>query len=132
MCSEVSCIDFEDRDLGSISPSPAVCCNFHENIFDQHNDRWVFAQTVTLCTSPKEIEQRTQKVAKIASKNPNANGRADITFEWGGKDGPTVSGSISGGFSDDKGNRAGVKVEVQSDGSGKATISAEHEKKPGS
>jgi hypothetical protein len=131
--SEVSCIDFENRDLGSIySPSPAVSYNFHENIFDQHNGRLGLEKTVILCKAPKEVEQRTQKVAKIASSNANASGRADITFEWGGKDGPSVSGSISGSCSDDRGNKAEVRVSVESDGSGKATVSAEHDKKPGS
>lgn len=129
MCNEVSCLDFEDRDFGSVySHSPAVSYSFHENIFDGHNDYPVLMNTVTFCKALKEIEQRIQKTAKIAPMDTNVGGKAEITIEWGGKGGPSISGSISGGVSDDNGNKVEVKVEVEGDGSGKATVSAERDK----
>ena len=62
----------------------------------------------------------------------SVSGKGEITVEWGGKEGTKISGGVSGGVSDSKGNKAEVKVEVENDGSGKATLSAEHEKKSSS
>jgi hypothetical protein len=61
--------------------------------------------------------------------NANVAGKAEITIEWGGKEGPSIKGSASGSVSDDSGNKAEVKVEVESNGSGKATVSVEHDEK---
>jgi hypothetical protein len=50
-----------------------------------------------------------------------------FTVEWGNPGGPSISGYVSGSASDDKGNKTEVKVEVNDDGSGKATVSASHD-----
>jgi hypothetical protein len=49
-----------------------------------------------------------------------------IDISWGGDKGTEASGYVSGSASDDKGNEAELKVEVNSDGSGSANISASH------
>lgn len=56
------------------------------------------------------------------------SGKAEVTIEWGGKEGTKVSGSISESANDHKGNQVEAKVKVESDGIKKATISASHEK----
>jgi hypothetical protein len=92
----------------------------------------MLAKTVTFSKTSQEIDLRTQEAAKIATMSANVSGKAEITVECGGKEGLSVSGSISGSVGDNKGNKAEVRVEVERDGSLKATVSAEHEKKTGS
>jgi len=62
-----------------------------------------------------KVECKTQGIAqqyKIAPMDTNVDGMAEITVEWGGKDGPTFTGSVSGSVRDNNGNKAEVKVEV--------------------
>ncbi len=127
--SEVSYIEFEDRDTEGTSPSCKGTRHLHKNIFDEQTSCVGIRKTVILRETPLEIELRTHRAAKIASRGNNLNGKAEITVEWGGNDKPSVSGSVSGSVTDDKGNKAKVKVTVENNGSGKATVSAERDKK---
>ncbi len=49
------------------------------------------------------------------------------TISWGGEKGVEISGYASGSASDDNGNTADVTVEVNSDGTGSATVSVSHD-----
>ena len=130
MISEIGDVNFEDRNLEpSRSSSPIVSYPYHENIFAQHGDHSVLTKSVAFSNALKEVEQRTQQAAKIAPMGANVTAKTEVTIEWGGKQGTSINGSVSGSVSDNKGNKTEVRVQVERDGSGKATISAEHEKK---
>ena len=62
----------------------------------------------------------------------NVTAEIGATISWGGGDGVQASGRVSGSVSDDNGNKADVKVEIKSDGSGSASVSASHEEPSGS
>jgi len=59
-----------------------------------------------------------------AHKAPDGNVRAEVTVEWGGKDGTKVDYSVRGEVHDDKG-QIEMKVDIDNDGQGKFTASGE-------
>jgi hypothetical protein len=61
-----------------------------------------------------------------------AGGRVEgkVVFEWGGEEGPSWSSGISAEAHDDKGNYAKVEVRKDSDGKGRAEVSAGHNDEP--
>lgn len=128
-------VNFDDVDrLSRYDGAPArfdepnKSFDFHESICSQYNGGAIFAKSTALTSHVTELEQRTQRAAKVAPMDANVGVKAEITCEWGGKDGVTVSGSISGSVSDDKGNSVEAKAEIDSDGSGRVSAAAEHEK----
>ena len=138
MSSEISLIDFDECDGYSRSPYSASTSNdssFQERIFVHGSNFQGLARGVTLHIIRSNAEQRVQAAANnrgIAPMGASVSGEVGVTVEWGGSKGTEVSGHASGSVSDDKGNAVDATVEVASDGSGSATVSASHEEKSGS
>ena len=82
---------------------------------------------------PGEIDQRIQGIARKSGLpiGPMGNVSGEIGGEakWGGDQGFTISGYLSGKVSDDYGNTASTDVTVRSDGSGSVSASVSHEEK---
>lgn len=74
-------------------------------------------------------ESKTQRVAQNQMIIPVGNVKGEVggTISWGGEDGVEISGYVSGSASDDRGNTASIEVEINSDGSGSATVSGSHD-----
>jgi hypothetical protein len=109
--AEVSSVDFDDPYLrGSPHSSPEKGLGFHEKIFTEGADCITFTRSANLLTTLTEGERKVAGAANIASMGANVSGEVKITVEWGGKDGPSVSGSVSGSVSDDRGNAMEAEV----------------------
>ena len=135
MSSEIGSVDVDE--LGGYNDwsrivTDAPVADLYSNIFVPKNHCCKLPIIVTVQTGLSHIEKESQKVAQIIAPMGKVSGEAGITFEWGGSNGSEVSGYVSGGASDDKGNKAEVKVEVKSDGSGNATVAVSHDKDSGS
>lgn len=131
-------VSFDDVDRlcrydGALAPldTPAKNFDFHASICSQYNGRAVLAKSSVLNNHVTELEQRTQRAARIAPMG-NVSGEAGVTVNWGGNDGPSIGGYVSGSASDDKGNSVDLTVEVNNDGTGSATVSASHDQDTGS
>lgn len=79
------------------------------------------------------VDQTAQKVglgnAQERIKPLGASGSVKGGIEWGGKEGPKASGSVSIEVKDKSGNGVQAEIVQNSDGTGSATISATVEAK---
>lgn len=92
-------------------------------------DRHVLSCKITECTNLTTIDSKTQAEARHKLLKPmkvSGSVSGDVTINWGGKDGVSISGGASGEVRDDKGNYAKGEVRQNSNGEGSATISAGH------
>lgn len=125
MSYEVSSVGFDEFEESSrwvgFDPNPHIA-TFHEVIFSGPSDFYHVERVIQFGNKTRSVAQQ----CRVSSVDASVGGKAEITVGWGGKDGTTISGSISGSVSDSNGNKAEVKVEVENDGSGTATVSAEH------
>lgn len=108
--------------------------DFHENIcsLSEHSPRLIKATH-----SNRQLSSLERKVHKIGEEcriapTGNISGEIGGKISWGGEEGVQGSVYASGSASDDNGNKAEATVEVNSDGSGSATVSASHEEETGS
>lgn len=128
MCNEIGRTDFEEMDHGLGFSAPHVNPPFHRSIFSKQDSRIALIKNIIAYKKPAEAMQRIQQAAEVVFIATNVSGRAEVTVEWGGGNGPTISGSIAGSVSDNKGNKVEAKVEATGDSYGKATIAVEHDK----
>lgn len=129
MCTEIGSNsgDFDVSHFELDKPSSAFPkSNFHEHIFSQGNACKSFVQNVTLLRSLTASEKRVEKASFVVTPL-GVSGEGGVTFTWGDDKGVQVSGHASASISDENGNSVEATIEVESDGSGKATISAKHE-----
>lgn len=138
MLSEISFEDFDRLDTYErtiVQPGLSLA-TFHQAICTSTCGIRSVERMIISDGAPTEIEQRTQRLARShrIEKVPmgNVSGEAGITISWGGDNGPSVGGYVSGGASDDKGNSVEVNVQVNGDGTGSATASASHDEDTGS
>jgi len=101
-------------------------------------DQQSLFQTTDLRYDRTDIDQKVEAVARgpinngltpMLTSGIDASVKTEVEFSWDGKEGTTCTGSISGRADDDKGNFAEVKASQNSNGEGKASISAGHESK---
>lgn len=134
MSSEISLssVDFDEYERyyrSSFSPTTPSAINMHDRICVQVGNCSPYTKTVVLQTTRSEVEEKTQRIARQNGREiapMGVSGEAGVTIEWGSK-GTEVSAYVSGKASDDNGNQAEVKVEVNDDGSGSATVSVSHD-----
>ena len=78
------------------------------------------------------IESRLAKLEEVfrrgMAENTGGDMRLDLELDWGGREGPKISGSVGIQIHDDKGNQVEGKIQQDSDGTGSAKISVSHEK----
>jgi hypothetical protein len=65
---------------------------------------------------------------QIKPMDVDAGFKATVEWSWGGKESTPVSGSLAVSANDDKGNYAEITVTRDSNGEGKTTVTAGHEK----
>jgi hypothetical protein len=127
----LSSVDFDKYPGVSFASAAQYEEIFHERIFSQHPNCQVVTKITVLLTARSEVEERTEKASRnhvirnIPIKGVSAE--AGVSIEWGGQKGTGVSGYVSGSAEDDRGNKAEVKVEVNDDGSGKASVVVGHD-----
>ena len=122
--------EFDQYYDASISESIAQSANMHQIPFSSVHSSFVLHQIRVQRRNESEMEQRIQAAVRTVGLKTLAkgiSGEAGIKWEWGGNEGSGLSGYVSGSASDDKGNKAEVEVEVNSDGSGNVTASVSHE-----
>ena len=106
--------------------------SFHEAICTSSSGNpHRFIQATYLNRPFSNIENKAQKIVQNHRIAPmgNVSGEIGGKISWGGEDGTQASGYVSGSASDDNGNTVEATVEVNSDGSGSASVSASHEEK---
>ncbi len=128
MLTEVSSCSLEDWDeyARGLSKSFSSPFPWHERIFSQ-TDHSSPMKHVTISNSPNQEEEKIRKTFGTSPVAADLRGRADLIFEWGGKDGPSWSASASATARDDHGNEVEVKAEVHDDGTGKVALSGAHD-----
>ena len=105
--------------------------SFHEAICTSSGNPYRFIQATYLNRPLSNIDSKAQKIVQNHRIAPmgNINGEIGGKISWGGEDGVQASGYVSGSASDNNGNTVEATVEVNSDGSGNASVSASHEEK---
>ncbi len=125
MISEIGEFGYDDGHEKWEFTSPSNGHAFYQHICSQDYDYRAFGKNIT---PHVPLNETTQKMANIFPMG-SVSGEVGVSISWGGENGTEVSGHASGSVSDDNGNKAEVKVEVQSDGSGTASVSASHDEK---
>ncbi len=70
----------------------------------------------------------SQMKNQIKPMDVDAGFKATVEWSWGGKESTPVSGSLAVSANDDKGNYAEITVTQDTNGEGKTTVTAGHEK----
>lgn len=98
-------------------------------IFSENPPKIKMKKPVNNIFSQDEIQRRIYScLQKTPLLEVNRSVTVGGTASWGGKEGVQYSGYAKGEVKDNKGNKAEVKVEQKSDGTGNLSVSATHEK----
>ncbi len=138
MCSEIDAVSIGRFDLGFgefSGPTKEAGPTFHEAIFSQvsYHGSWPFTRSAFPQTTVSELMQKMRDIARGGNKFAPLMSKAGYSagvkaeIEWGSDDGVEFNASCHGKFHDDKGNYVEVKVEQDSNGIGRASVSADHE-----
>lgn len=125
MVTEISDVNFDDPYFkwSSVYSEDLATCNLHMHIFSQGSIDNARAKNMISRTVFDDIDKKTVCISRTGCAG---GGEAKFTVEWGGSEGPSISGSASGSIRDDHGNKASAEVKVNSDGSGSASVSISH------
>jgi hypothetical protein len=131
MIQEISCLGFNDEDCKSFfSSTPLAKENLQMHIYRETNiPTGIKKYPMTHRTKLNATEKKTLGAANLAPMDVNTKGGFDIRCDWGGSEGPKISGSISGSISDNKGNDATIKFEADNDGNKSISVSGNHDPK---
>lgn len=133
LCSDVSLSSVDDFDTfyeSALSQPASPGERLHEAIFCISGSHFRFVRTASVENGESDIMQRIKRTSSNNGIAPmEVSGEIGGKISWGGENGVQGSGHVSGKASDDNGNKVDVKVEVNTDGSGNASITASHEEK---
>jgi len=127
MCIEIDSIGADDQYLKWDTSFSSAENDLQKNIFDQCNHFSAFTKNVSHRIKLDNTDQKMQKVS--FAKDVNVSGKAEINIEWGGSNGTSFNGSVSGNISDQKGNKAEASIKIDDDGAGKISASVSHDDK---
>ncbi len=100
-----------------------------EAIFSEELPKLKIKKPINTACFLNEIQR---KIHSCLQKTPLLKTNGSVTVggsaSWGRKEGVQYSGYAKGEVQDNKGNKAEVKVEQKSDGTGNLSVSATHEK----
>ena|SRR3990167_1617252 len=123
-------VDFDKYDNLLPTEGSLSCTNYYEKILPQSNCSPIAVRKIVFQDTRSETDTKIQRISfqsNIKLMMSKVSGEVGVTYEWGGKDGGEVNAHASASGSDDKGNTAEVKVEVNKDGSGSATVIVRHD-----